>query len=190
MLTENQEFTKNDFSAAALPKGDYENCSFKDCNFSKADLSDVRFTDCVFQGCDLSMARLAKTAFRGVQFKDSKMLGLHFENCNPIGLEVSFENCQLNHSSFYQVRLKKTRFKNAQLQEADLTECDLSECVLENCDLSGAAFENTNLEKTDLRSSFNYAFDPERNRVKGLKLGLSGLPGLLGKHGVQVDRSL
>jgi uncharacterized protein YjbI with pentapeptide repeats len=65
-----------------LQKGEYENCTFNHCNFADADFSGYKFNECVFNSCNLSMVKLNKTAFCNIQFKDSKMLGLRFDNCN------------------------------------------------------------------------------------------------------------
>jgi hypothetical protein len=46
-----------------------------------------------------------KTAFRDIKFKGCKMLGLNFEDCNEFGLSFNFENCSLNHSSFYKIKV-------------------------------------------------------------------------------------
>ena len=116
------------------------------------------------------------------------MLGLHFENCNQFGLSFNFENCTLNHSSFYKTKIKKTVFKNTQLKETDFTECDLTNSVFDHCDLTGAKFENTVLEKTDFRTSFNYSIDPEINKIKKARFALAGIQGLLDKYDIIIDR--
>jgi len=181
-----ETFDKKDFSSEPLQKGAYEHCIFNHCNFSGSDLSSIRFIDCIFTGSNLSLSRLDKTVLRDVQFRDCKMVGLHFEQCDPFGLSFGFEGGQLDQSSFYRTKLKKTVFKNIQLKEVDLTECDLTSAVFDHCDLAGATFENTILEKADLRTSFNYSIDPERNRVKKAKFSLQGLPGLLNKYDIEI----
>jgi uncharacterized protein YjbI with pentapeptide repeats len=118
------------------------------------------------------------------------MLGLHFESCNLFGLSLRFENCSLNHSSFYQTKIKQTTFKKSQLAEVDFTECDLKGSLFDQCDLTGATFENTILEKADLRSSVNYSINPDHNRLKKARFSLSGIPGLLDKYDIQIDRTL
>ena len=117
-------------------------------------------------------------------------MGLFFDQCNPFGLTVSFENCILTHSSFYKLRLKKTSFKNSNLQNVDFTECDLTGAVFDNCDLTGAVFNNSILEKADFRTSFGYFFDPQVNKIKKAKFSLSGLPGLLEKYDIDIDVNL
>ncbi|RYF84941.1 MAG: pentapeptide repeat-containing protein, partial [Chitinophagaceae bacterium] len=96
--TYDEEFKQNNFAEKPLAIGDYEKCRFENCNFS-CDLSKIVFIDCSFSACDFSNAKLNDTAFRNVQFTDCKMLGLHFENCNTFLIEMSFDNCVLNHSS-------------------------------------------------------------------------------------------
>jgi len=129
-LIRQKTFDKNNFTQKPLAKGEYEFCVFNNCDFSGADLSDVKFFECEFVSCNLSNAKLAKTIFRDIKFRDCKMLGLSFENCNPFGFSIQADNCSLNHSSFYQTKLKKTTFRNTSFHEADFTDCDLSNSVL------------------------------------------------------------
>ena len=184
---EDKIFDKIDFTINPLTKGEYENCSFKTCDFSNADLSDIKFLECEFSGCNLSLANLAQTALRDIKFKDCKMLGLHFEKCSQFAISFGFDNCNLAHSSFYQLKLKKTSFINSQLHEVDFVECDLTGAFFDNCDLTGAVFENTIIEKADLSTSFNYSIDPEINRIKKAKFSLTGVAGLLNKYDIEID---
>ena len=184
---EEQTFDKKDFKDHSLAKGEYENCRFLNCDFSNGDLSDRQFTDCEFSGCNLSLAKLSKTAFRDIAFRDCKMLGLRFDHCYEFGLSFSFENCILNHSSFYKTKIKKTTFKNVQLQETDFTECDLTNSVFDNCDLTGATFDGTIIEKSDFRTSYNYTIDPEMNRIKKAKFSIFGVSGLLSKYDIEIS---
>jgi len=187
VFIDNQTYDKADFKANPLKKGEYESCTFKNCNLSEADLSGMRFIDCNFLNCNLSLAKLSKTALQDIKFKDCKMLGLRFEHCDKFNLSVGFENCQLNHSTFYQLKLKKTIFRNTQLQECDFTEADLTAAIFDECDLAKSTFENTNLEQADLRSADNYSIDPELNRVKKARFSVQGLPGLLGKYDISIE---
>jgi uncharacterized protein YjbI with pentapeptide repeats len=115
------------------------------------------------------------------------MLGLLFYNCSEFGLSFSFDNCNLDHSSFYKTKIKKTFFKNSHLQEADFTDCDLANSSFENCNLAKARFENTILEKVDFRTSHNYTIDPEINRIKKAKFSLTQVTGLLDKYDIEID---
>src|SRR5665647_458605 len=133
LYIESKTFDKTDFAAVALPKGEYENCSFRDCELSKCDLSGISFTECSFSGCNLSLAKVSQTAFKEVKFAECKLLGLHFENCNPFLFAIDFDRCTLNLSSFYQLNLKRCRLRKSALQEVDFTEADLSALVIDQC---------------------------------------------------------
>lgn len=173
---------------STLAKGEYENCTFKGCNFENYDISEFKFTDCTFDSCNLSLMKLSKTAFRDIKFIDCKMLGLRFDACNDFGLSFSFDGCQLNHSSFYKTKIKKTIFKNSQLQETDFAEADLTGVVFDNCNLLQAVFERSILEKADFRTSYNYSLDPEINRINKAKFSLPGVSGLLAKYDISIEK--
>jgi fluoroquinolone resistance protein len=195
VFIEEQTFDKIDFTQKPLSKGEYEYCTFLNCNLSYTDLTEFKFLECEFSGCNLSLAKLMQTALREIKFKNCKMLGLNFGECNEFGFAVSFDTCILDRSSFVcadltqkkRVRLKQTVFKNSQLCEVDFTECDLSSASFDNCDLTGAIFERTILEKADLRTAINYSIDPEQNRIKKAKFSRSGITGLLDKYDIEID---
>jgi fluoroquinolone resistance protein len=181
-------FDGTDFTQNPLTKGEYEYCAFSNCNFADSDLSEFKFIDCTFNGCNLSLAKLNKTVFRDIKFKDCKMLGLRFDTCHEFGLSFSFDACQLNHSSFYKVKIKKTIFKNSQLGESDFAETDLTSAVFDNCNLAQAIFDQTTLEKADFRTSYNYSIDPEINRIKKAKFSIWGVSGLLDKYDIDIEK--
>ncbi|MFK7907606.1 MAG: pentapeptide repeat-containing protein [Chitinophagales bacterium] len=186
VFIEDEQIEGVDFSKKTFAKGEYEECRFLRCVFSDLYLSQVSFGECVFEHCDLSMANMATTTLRDVRFKDSKLLGVHFEDCNSFLLSMTFEGCQLNLSSFYKLNLKQTVFKDCSLREVDFSEADLSGVVFDNCDFAGAVFDRTILEKADFRTSYNYSIDPENNRIKKAKFSMGGIVGLLDKYGIEV----
>ena len=102
-------------------------------------------------------------------------------------MEFRFEGCQIDYTTFYQLKLPKTEFKNCSLKEADFTETDFSGSSFANCDLSGAVFESANLDKTDFRTAENYDIDLEKNRVAKSRFSQDGLKGLLSKYDLIID---
>ena len=184
---QDQNFDKLDYTQEPLAKGEYENCRFTNCNFEETNLNDIKFMNCDFQDCNWSLAQLNGTVLREVKFKDCKMLGLQFENCNDFGLSFSFDNCQLNHSTFFQMNIKKTIFRNCQLREIDFSESNLTYVVFDNCDLAQAIFINTVLDKADFRTAYNYSIDPESNRLKKTKFSILGISGLLDKYDIVIE---
>jgi fluoroquinolone resistance protein len=184
---EDKSFDSIDYTKELFRKGEYDNCRFTNCNFANADLSGVQFIDCSFTGCNMSMTKVTGTSLNTVRLKESKIIGVNFENCTDFLFSVSFDNCILNFSSFYKRVLKKTTFSACTMHEVDLTDADLSGSVFAKCDFRNAKFENTNLEKADFRSSFNYAMDPERNKLKKAKFSQDGLAGLLVKYDIVIS---
>lgn len=184
---DHQTFDKSDYSLHSIEKGAYENCLFRHCNFSEVDVSGLNFIDCRFEDCNLSIAKISNTTFNNVHFSRCKILGLKFENCNPFLFEVHFTGCILNLSSFYKIKLKKTRFESCSLREVDFTQADLTEASLEQCDLSGAVFDFTTLFKTDFRTSFNYSIHPETNKIKKARFSREGIAGLLDRYDICIE---
>jgi len=96
----NKTYDRIDFKENPLVIGDYEGCKFTSCDLSNTDLSEIKFIDCEFISCNVSLVKSSKTVFRDIQFVNCKMLGLLFNDCSEFGLSFSFNNCNLNHSSF------------------------------------------------------------------------------------------
>ncbi len=180
-------FDKLNFEENPLQHGDYEECEFNNCDFGGADLSRFVFIDCNFTGCNLAIARTAGTAFRNNHFRDCKLTGVQFSNCDTFLFAVSFDKCVLNLASFYKMKMKNSRMINCVMNEVDFTETDLTGSVIENCDLANTIFSQTNIEKADLRGSFNYSINPGVNRVKRARFSLAAVVGLLDHLEIRVD---
>ncbi len=102
-------------------------------------------------------------------------------------MAVTFDNCVLNRSSFFKLKVRDSAFRNSSLHEVDFTETDLHGILFDNCDLSRAAFENAILEKADFRTAYNYSIDPALNRVKKAKFAVNGLSGLLHRYDLDIE---
>ncbi len=184
---DNKTFEGTDFGREPLPRGEYDNCRFVNCKFAKSDLSEMKFLDCVFTDCDLSLAGLKNTTLRDTRFEGCKMLGLRFDMCNEFALSFSFEECNLDHATFFQLAIRKTLFRNSHLIEADFTAADLTASVFDNCDMAGAKFDNTLLERADFRTAYNYSIDPDTNRIKKAQFSTPAVAGLLDKYDIVID---
>lgn len=181
------EVKSKDYSTLKSPEGEYENCVFRNCIFSETNLSKMAFSECIFEACNFSNAHLAGTTFQEVIFRDSKLIGLNFDQCSPFLLSFTFENCQLNFSSFFKLKLKNTIFRDCQLQQTDFSNANLSSAQFINCDLSGSIFLNTRLEKTDFSTSQNFSIDPEANFLAGAKFSTQNVQGLLNKYKIVIE---
>ncbi|MBK7433780.1 MAG: pentapeptide repeat-containing protein [Chitinophagaceae bacterium] len=184
---EAEHFNPETMTRSGLQTGEYEGCLFSGLDLNGADLSASRFSSCTFTGCNLSMAILHKTAIREVTFRDCKMTGLHFEQCNQYGFEAHFEHCILQLASFTEMKIPETTFSHCDLSEVDLTGSQFPGSTFDHCNLSGAIFENSNLEKADLRTSWGFQIDPEKNRIRKAKFSQAGLPGLLARYDIEIE---
>ena len=184
---DSETYIKIDFSKTKIKKGEYDNCTFTNCNFENTHASNIQFVECVFIDCNFSNAIVKDTAFKDVNFINCKMIGVKFNECDPFLLQFCFKECQLNFSSFYQLKIPKTLFENCNLEEGDFTEANISSSFFDNCDLKGAIFETTNLEKVNFKTALNFTFELEKNRVKGTKFNRSTIDGLLSHYKIVID---
>lgn len=186
-IYEDRMFTGGELSSTEFAGAEFDHCTFRSGQWMAADLSNTRFTDCTFEQCDLSNAVVDDTGFRSVVFKGCKLLGVQFERCNKFLLVMHFDQCRMDFASFRSLALKAPWFRNCSLVEADFSGSDIGKAVFEGSMLTGAVFDNTSLEGADLREARNFIIDPERNRIKGARFALNGLPGLLMRYRIDVE---
>lgn len=179
----NKDFLKEKFEIA-----EYEKCVFKNSRLAGVNLSATVFINCDFTGCDLSNAKIIDTVFRDVNFKNCKLAGLQFSTCNKALLAMGFDGSQLNMCSFYNLKLRKTIFNKCDLSEVDFVNADLSNSEFNECNLSKTLFENSNLSNCDFSTAYNYAFDPEKNKISKAKFSPFGITGLLGKYDIIIEQ--
>lgn len=181
------DFVDQSYTETPFPKGEYDNCTFRNCTFTGVDLSKISFSECAFEGCDLSNAILVSTALKDIEFSGCKLLGLRFEDTNPFLLQLRFHQCQLDYSSFYDAAVAGTNFGASTLREVDFTEANLEGASLNGCDLTGAVFDRTNLQKADVRNAIGLELLPENNQLKGARFSNNSLAGLVLHHGIRIE---
>lgn len=186
-------YNDSKFVKADLPRfsGDvmqFENCTFSTIDFSEISLNHCAFVDCEFEYCNLSMLKLHGSILNNVTFKDCKLTGIDFSRTNETFFSVNFYNCLLDYAVFFKRRNRKGIFKGCSLIGADFSEADLSEAVFEDSNLDAAVFMQTNLSGADFRQAANFVIDPEQNLIKKARFALWGLPGLLAKYGLKIDK--
>ena len=115
------------------------------------------------------------------------MIGVKFNECDPFLLQFSFKDCQLSFSSFYQLKIPKTKFTKCNLEETDFTKTNISDSYFDNCDLKNTIFDQTNLEKADFRTAYNFTINPEKNYLKGAKFSKENVVGLLSEYKIIIE---
>lgn len=186
-LVLDKTFKNQDYTKTGLPKAEYDNCSFIDCNFEDSYLSTINFLECEFINCNLTNTKLKETTFKDVVFTDCKMIGMPFYECNGFLFLVSFKNCNLNLAAFTYMKITATSFIECSLQQVDFTKADLSKSNFSDCNLKGAVFENTILEASDFRTAHNFSFNPNNNKMKGAKFSESNIIGLLNDYKIIIE---
>jgi len=176
-----------DYSSVELEAGDYDHCIFVECTFSKVNLSGRNFANCRFERCDFSMASLKDVALQDIDFKDCKLVGLRFEDCNDFLFSMRCEGSMLDYSSFYNLDLTQSRFRDSVCTEVDFTGANLSDVILEDCDLARSIFEGCNLERTDFTRARNITMDPEKNMMRGAIFSSHNALSLLSKYQIEIE---
>lgn len=166
---------------------EFEQYHFINCDFANAKLARLRFTDCLFERCNLASATLTDTGLQNVAFSECKLLGLQLSACREMLFTVHFDHCQLGYTSFAGRKMPATRFAHCTLPEADFTNTDLRQATFAHCTLPHAIFHHTQLQGADFTTATEFTLDPEANELQGCRFALTGLPGLLSKHGVVVE---
>lgn len=166
---------------------EFECCTFTNCNFSTCNFIAVTFIDCIFNSCIFSGAKINHVALRTVTFNDCEIKEVNFAMCNKLIFEVHFNNCILDFSKFYTLKIKGTPFINCSLIAVDFMATDLTEVIFENCDLYRAEFTKAIANKANFKTSYNYTIDPIKTKLKKAIFGLEGLRGLLFKHDIVVQ---
>jgi uncharacterized protein YjbI with pentapeptide repeats len=165
---------------------EFECCVFNNCNFSNCNFIDVTFIDCAFNDCIFSGAKINHVALRTVVFNRCKIEDVNFAMCNKLIFEVHFNECHLDFSKFYTLKIKGTKFIDCSIVAVDFMSADLTEVVFDNCDLYRSEFAKAIANKADFKTSYNYTIDPTKTKIKKAVFSLDGLKGLLFKHDIIV----
>ena len=178
-----------DAAEFALAGSEFENCTFVSCDLSEAVLRGARFQDCRFERCELPMVDLTHVALRSVTFDICRMTGVDFTPLarDALGIEASFNGCDLRFALFHRLDLTGFDFKECLLSRAAFERCDLSGVAFNGSDLQGCRFEECALTSADLRGARNYLISPLSNKIAGMRVALPEALGLLSALDVVVE---
>jgi len=186
-IHENKTFRKIIQTEVKIQGKEFDDCSFEDCDFSNSQFLHGRFTNCDFLGCNMSMVKFNGTGLNDVTFRDCKMLGINFSDCEDFMFSVAFEKCVLDYCSFMGKKMVKTKFNDCSMKNMVFTEANLTQAVFNRTDLAGTLFSQTLLKEADFTTAFNYAIDPALKMVKKANFFLYGRPGLLTRYDIKVQ---
>ena len=181
------EYNNHTYGSDEMNFKEFESCIFNNCSFSACNFIDVTFIDCIFNDCNFNEAKINHVALRTVIFNHCKIKEVNFAMCSKLIFEVRFDNCILDFSKFYTLKIKGTPFINCSLIAVDFMSTDLTEVLFENCDLYRAEFAKAIANKANFKTSYNYTIDPKTTKLKKSIFSLEGVKGLLYKHDIIVN---
>merc|ERR1711916_399022 len=82
---------------------------------------------------NLSNAIVSASTFKEVRFDHCKMIGVRFDEIDPLFLDMQFKSCNLDYSSFYNLNVSKTVFDSCSLISVDFTDAFLTEASFLDC---------------------------------------------------------
>jgi uncharacterized protein YjbI with pentapeptide repeats len=180
---ENAEFKNADFSGKQIKFIEIVDTTFTRCTFIEAFFIECRFKNCTFTKCDLSNLRVKSSQFSQVQFEGCKVIGINWTEASwqkgGFFRLIDFNDCTLNYSSFFGLRLKSIRITQCIAREVDFGETDLTAGIFDRTDFSGSVFAHTDLTDADFSSAVNYSISPSNNTLKKTKFALPEAMSLL-----------
>ena len=185
-----QVFASLDLSDQELVSKEFEDCTFKECNFSSAILRSCKFIDCHFAKCNLSNAKLAYSRFNEVVFDECKMIGVDWTRAYwpnlTLSAPIKFTQCILNDSSFFGLGLDEMVIEGCKAHDVDFREGKFKGADFSYTDFSNSLFNNTNLSAADFTEASNYSIDIHSNAIRGAKFSRSEAVSLLDSLGIEL----
>lgn len=170
------EFKNQDYANQEIKGKEVRDSVFKGCSFASAALKDCTFRGCRFVGCDLSMVSVKNSQLSNVEFVGCKLIGINWTEAiwekGGLFRAVDFDDCSLNYSTFFGLKLPKLKLIKCIAREVDFGEADLTEGVFSHTDFMGSIFMHTDLTKADFVHAVNYTIPVKDNVVKGAKFSL------------------
>ncbi len=168
------EFTSLELEPDSLIDRQFSRCKFISCTFRETDLRSTDFDTCTFLKCNFILPKIEGLVLRNVTFKDSRLMGLPFGECNQFGFSPDFHGCIIDSCMFINLQLRKKEFVRNHFRNTDFMNCDLREASFKDCHFDNALFHNCDLRESDFREAENYSINPDGNKVKGSKHRLPG----------------
>lgn len=180
---ENAEFKNLDYSKREIKFKELVDTSFTRCIFVESFFNECRFRNCQFTKCDLSMLHVKSSQFSSVQFEGCKAIGINWTEASwqkgGFFRLIDFNDCTLNYSTFFGLKLKSIKITKSIAREVDFGETDLTGGLFDGTNFSGSNFMHTDLTEADFTNATNYSISPKNNILKKTKFALPEAMSLL-----------
>lgn len=168
-----QTFTGMDLAGASLSEVIFENCIFQQCNFSDVRFYKCKFVECVFTASNLSNIRVDYSKFFDTSFNESKLVGVDWTKADwprfNFTAPISFSECIINDSSFFNLNLSKLVLEHCKAQDVDFRNGNFTTAKFIFTDFSNSLFMKTNLQEADFSEAENYDIDIFNNEIKAAR---------------------
>jgi uncharacterized protein YjbI with pentapeptide repeats len=191
----NETIKNLDYESIELAGLEFENCTFVRCKFRDCTLRECRFVECSFQECVFNMVHLYDSTFREAKFVKSQVIAVDWaeaawQQIATLNTLSFSEECVLNYSSFFGLRLHNLRLAECIARYVDFSEADLKKADFHHTDLAESKFLHTNLTDADFTAAFSYSIDATANTLKRTRFSLpEAVSLLLGLDIVLVDEN-
>lgn len=168
-----ESFVNLNLTGICLEQKEFEDCTFKQCDFSEACFKHCKFIDCEFLQCNLSLIKLEYSKFSGVIFTESKLIGINWTQAQWPRLlfnsPITFYQSILNDSSFYGLSLQEMVMEGCKVHHVDFREGNFSKSNFSHSDFTESLFNSTDLSHADFSGASDYTIDIYNNILKGAK---------------------
>ncbi len=152
---QNKIFDKISYKDVIVKDKEFSKCKFTNCDFSNITFVDCDFENCIFENCDLTTLKVNYSHFSNVIFNFCKMIGINWDEAS-LPFTITCEDSNISYSSFYGMKLKKTKIIKCIAHDVNFSEADMQLSKFNHTDLQNSVFLNTNLTKANFENAFNY----------------------------------
>ncbi|NMM40440.1 pentapeptide repeat-containing protein [Pseudoalteromonas arctica] len=167
------EFFKVKATAQRFSDIEFEQCQFIECDFSHSQFSNCRFIDCEFINCNLCDLSWNYSSLEEVSFKGCKLNSIVWGQVNwpqlALTAPVSFKDCELSHSSFFELSLKALTMTDCFAKDVDFRHANLGKSQFIGTDFRDSVFHQTNLSNANFVGATQFNIDIKNNDVSGAK---------------------
>lgn len=169
---------------------EFEQCQFIDCDFSQSQFSGCRFIECEFINCNLSDLNWNYSSLEEVSFESCKLNSIAWGQVNwpqlALSAPVSFKQCELSHSSFFELHLKALVMTGCLAKDVDFRHAHLAGSDFSDSDFRDSLFQGTDLSKVSFVGAAEFNIDVTNNDVSNAKFERFAALNLLSGLGIEL----
>lgn len=184
-LFEEKTFSAQDVSYQTADNIALRNCQLDHVIFHKTKFDRLEVSNCIFDHCDFSNADWFGGSFHRVIFKNCKMTGTNF--AEGYFRDCQFIDCLGDFCSFSSTNLKVVTFENCQLPQSEFFEITWQHLKLAENNLDDSNWFRTKLNGLDFTSNHFSKIALSQELLKGLKVNQEQALVIAAGMGLQIE---